>query len=306
MSILYFILALLACAISGVTGAFGMRFFIERNREIADQEDPRDTKIRDLQAKINLTAKETVANRASATSAKEHVELAHDRIIELLNELQSIKSSVKAQETLRADGNDEKDILRDRLSVANQQLDTLRQRNQELEVELSVTQEPDMLSTHDSSDEVNESESADEEIADPFTPTVADGSPSLIQALSGELDRWKRHCQVLGGELKNQRLRDNETSEATDNQTATMPNIDELTDIRGIGPALVRKLHLLGIYCYEDLLSLDDDLMERTLQLIPDFQRRLERDDWLEQARMLHESKYPKITTAQASHVALS
>jgi|GEM_PF-1798813 hypothetical protein len=305
MSILYFILALFACAISGVTGAFGMRFFIERNREIAEQEDPRDTKIRGLQAKINLATKEMTANQASATSATEHVKLAHDRINELLNELQSVKSNVKDQEALRSDGNEEKDILRDRLSVATQQLDTLRQRNQELEVELSVTQEPDMLSTQDSSDEIDESGAADEEFDDPFIPAVADSSPSLIHALTDELDRWKRHCQVLGGELKNQRSRITENSEATVDQAATTPNIDELTDIRGIGPALARKLHLLDIYCYKDLLNLDDDQMERTLQLIPDFQRRMERDDWLEQAQMLHESKYPR-STAQTSNLALT
>ena len=77
--------------------------------------------------------------------------------------------------------------------------------------------------------------------------------------MTGELDRWKRHCHVLGGELKNQRTRITEVEEASHNSVATIPDIDELTDIRGIGKALVRKLHLLGIYRYEDLLNLDDD-----------------------------------------------
>ena len=285
-----------------------MRFFIERNREIAEQEDPRDTQIRGLQAKIKLSANEMMENRLAATSATEHVKLAHDRIIKLLDELKSTKSILQNQEALRADGSEEKDLLRDKLSVANKQLDTLRQRNQELEVELSVTREPDMLSTNDNSDEPDdnndEGEETDEETGDPFTPTVTDGSPSLIQALSGELDRWKRHCQVLGGELKNQRTRVTEADETTPDSVMTIADIDELTDIRGIGTALARKLHLLGIYRYEDLLDLDDELLERIRQLIPDFSRRMERDNWLDQARTLHESKHPRIA-AQTNHAAL-
>jgi predicted flap endonuclease-1-like 5' DNA nuclease len=291
MSILYFILALFACAVSGIGGAFWMRFVSERNREIAEQEDPRDTKIRDLQAKIKLIGDDMTQDREKAVSATEHVKLAHDRITELLDETKDLKRSKQDKEALQGNDSDEKELLRDKLSVANKQLDTLRQRNQELEVELSVTGEPDMLATlddesHDGDDELEEHE------ADPFTPTVADNSPSLIHALTGELDRWKRHCHVLGDELKNQRDRVIETDEVTANATATIPEIDELTDIRGIGNVLAKKLHMLGIYSYENLLNLSDDDIERAREMIPDFERRMERDGWLEQARTLQACKY--------------
>jgi len=282
MTILYFILTLFACAISALAGAFGTRFVIERNREIAEREDPRDTQIRGLQAQIKLAANERTQNSLAAASATEHVQLAHDRIDKLLAEIESLKSSSQNQESLLSSDNDEKELLRNKLSAADAQLDTLKQRNQELEIELSVAVEPDMLST-------NEAET-DESDTDPFDPADSDGSPSLIQALTGELDRWKHHCHVLGDELKNQRQRATEVNEAIADVT-TIADIDELTDIRGIGAVLARKLHTLGIYRYEKLLNLSDDDMERARQLIPDFDRRMQRDNWLEQARMLHDSK---------------
>ena len=285
MSILYFILTLFFCAISVLAGAYGMRFVSERNREIAEYEDPRDTRIRDLQAQIKMAADDRAKSRATAGSATEHVQFAHDRIIELLDEMKELKKDSQSQTGQLNDDDEEKELLRNKLSAATTQLDTLRLRNQELEVELSVVEKPDMLSTHEDEPETNERD------ADPFKPADSDGSPSLIQALTGELDRWKRHCHVLGDELKTQRIRVTEVNE-TLADVAVLPDIDELTDIRGIGTVLARKLHMLGIYRFENLLNLSDDDMERARQLIPDFERRLQRNDWLEQARVLHDNKY--------------
>ena len=293
MSILYFFLTLFACVISGIAGAFIARFKIERQREIAEQEDPRDTKIRDLQAKIKLIGDDMQRDRAHATSATEHVKLAHDRIIELLDETGKLKRSLENQEALKDNNSDEMELLRDKLSVANKQLDTIRQRNQELEVELSGVNEPDMLATDDADVDAHDDET-EEHGADPFTPTVTDNSPSLIHALTDELDRWKRHCHVLGDELKTQRIRVHETEEAADGTSTSIQEIDELTDIRGIGAVLARKLHKLGIYSYQNLLNLSDDDLERARQLIPDFERRMARDNWLEQARALQASNPPE------------
>jgi len=282
MSILYFFLVLLACAACGIGGAFAMRFNIERKREIAEREDPRDTKIRDLQAKVRLAGNDMARHRSEAKSATEHVEFAHSRIVELLDRIKGLENSLQNQEAVQGVDHDEKELLREKLSVATRQLETQRQRNQELEVELSIVHEPDMLSAGDDEDEPEEPGD------NPFVPPVPDSSPSLIQALTGELDRWKRHCHVLGDELKNQRHRVAEIDDVMANAQSATPQIDELTDIRGIGVVLARKLHKLGIYRYEDLLNLSADDLERACQLIPDFERRMKRDNWLEQARLLN------------------
>ncbi|MDP6415546.1 MAG: hypothetical protein QGG54_11080, partial [Gammaproteobacteria bacterium] len=260
------------------------------------------TKIRDLQAKIRLADNTLAFDRSKTKTAAEHVEFAHDRINELLAETKKLNTSLQNQEAVQGSSSDEKELLTDKLSAANKQLETLRQRNQELEVELSVLHEPDMLASHD--DDGDDSEAEDDDV-DPFKPTVTDGSPSLIHALTGELDRWKRHCHVLGDELKTQRHRVTEADEVAAHAATKPPEIDELTDIRGIGAVLVRKLHQLGIYRYEDLLNLNAEGLAQAQQLIPDFERRMERDNWLEQARMLCESKY-QAGSEQTEYASLS
>ena len=131
-----------------------------------------------------------------------------------------------------------------------------------------------------------------EELEAITTPIVDETTPSLIHSLTTELERWKRHCRVLGDELKIQRERLAQMGEYTETDENPFDSIDELTDIRGIGNAIARKLHQLGIYRYKELVSLTGDDLERAHMLIPDFERRMKRDSWQDQARDLHLGKY--------------
>ncbi len=62
---------------------------------------------------------------------------------------------------------------------------------------------------------------------------------------------------------------------------------DDLTLIRGIGPFIERKLNELGIFTYEQLAALDDELIEQLTVAIEFFPGRIKRDDWVGQARRL-------------------
>jgi predicted flap endonuclease-1-like 5' DNA nuclease len=121
---------------------------------------------------------------------------------------------------------------------------------------------------------------------------VDDTSSSLLESLTIELERWKKHCHVLGDELKIQRERLAQLGESTETDENPFDSIDELTDIRGIGNAIARKLHQLGIYRYRELASLSGDDVERARMLIPNFDSRMARDNWQDQARSLHRDKY--------------
>jgi predicted flap endonuclease-1-like 5' DNA nuclease len=181
--------------------------------------------------------------------------------------------------------------LQDKLSVAKTQLEALKEQNQELSLQLTASDEGDMLSPsiHES-DEKSEADD-DEPLADMLSPVSEDdGSPSLIQSLTEELDRWKHHCHVLGNELKHQR--EQIKSEPKPQKMSTEDAIDELTDIRGIGSVLARKLHEIGIFRFQELINLDTDKLARAQALIPDLKRRMQRDDWIDQARTLYQDKY--------------
>jgi predicted flap endonuclease-1-like 5' DNA nuclease len=293
MSILFFVVAFIACCATGAAGAWVMRRHINRDQSVAESEDPRDTKIRDLLAQMKVARDTVEREKSAAKNATEHLELAHERIVELTGKLRSLDDKcVTTQSSLNEAGN-EVELLRNQMSVASSQLDSLRQRNQELELELSVSGEREMLDAGETSEPED-----DDELETMFKDDVDNAEPSLIQSLSTELERWKKHCHVLGHELKQQRDRDNAGEVISRPQNVPLDSIDELTDIRGIGNVLVRKLHSLGIYRYDTLVEMSADDMERASTLIPDFEARMNRDRWCDQARALHDIKYHQAETA--------
>ncbi|MBT8442815.1 MAG: hypothetical protein KJO76_10550 [Gammaproteobacteria bacterium] len=292
MSILFYVLAFLACIGTAAGGAWTMRWYIERSRDVPEREDPRDAQIRDLLAQVRMMKNDMARNQAAAEEATEHVDLAHERIHDLTKRMIKLANLTASTESDLKEAKASQDLMHDKLSVANRQLDTLKTRNQELEVELSVAKETDLLEPAANLLDDDENDDDIEKLASLPTPKVDETTPSLLHSLTAELDRWKRHCHVLGDELKLQRERLAQMGETTDNDENPFDSIDELTDIRGIGNVIARKLHQLGIYRYRELAGLTGDDRERAQMLIPDFERRLKRDRWQDQARDLHFDKY--------------
>ncbi len=67
---------------------------------------------------------------------------------------------------------------------------------------------------------------------------------------------------------------------------------DDLKRISGVGPVLERKLHGLGIRTFRQVATLTPDDVQRVGAELREFGDRAERDDWVRQARDLHQSKY--------------
>ena len=75
--------------------------------------------------------------------------------------------------------------------------------------------------------------------------------------------------------------------------TAEIPAVtDDLRAVRGIGPSMERKLHELGIVSYRQLAMLGGAELERVRAELTDFRGRIEREDWVGQARALYREKY--------------
>lgn len=66
---------------------------------------------------------------------------------------------------------------------------------------------------------------------------------------------------------------------------------DELKQINGIGPFIEEKLNDLGIYTFEQVSQLDEELIETLTNAIEFFPGRIERDDWVGQADRLFYTK---------------
>lgn len=73
---------------------------------------------------------------------------------------------------------------------------------------------------------------------------------------------------------------------------ATATEADDLKDIVGVGPFLERKLHSLGIYTYRQIANFTREDMSKVNEIIEFFPGRIERDNWVEQAKTFYERKY--------------
>jgi len=67
---------------------------------------------------------------------------------------------------------------------------------------------------------------------------------------------------------------------------------DELTQIKGVGPALEKLLHKAGIFHFEQLAKLDKSGVDELQEMLTGFPGRVRRDKWINQARQLHKKKY--------------
>lgn len=68
--------------------------------------------------------------------------------------------------------------------------------------------------------------------------------------------------------------------------TPAPPAADDLTRIRGIGPAIERKLHARGVTSFRQIADLSGDELT-ALDDALDFRGRIERDEWVAQAQKL-------------------
>jgi len=66
---------------------------------------------------------------------------------------------------------------------------------------------------------------------------------------------------------------------------------DDLTRIDGIGPFLQTKLHEMGVYTYAEIAGWESDRITEITEQIGYFPGRIEKDDWVGQARELYELK---------------
>lgn len=68
---------------------------------------------------------------------------------------------------------------------------------------------------------------------------------------------------------------------------ATEDEKDDLSKIKGVGPAIEKKLNSIGLFTYKQIANLTDKDMDVVTDLIQFFPGRIKRDNWKEQAKNL-------------------
>ena len=68
--------------------------------------------------------------------------------------------------------------------------------------------------------------------------------------------------------------------------------VDDIKEVRGIGPVLEQVLNRLGIYLFRQIAEFTPDDVDWVAANLPEFPRRIIWEGWIEQARELHAKKY--------------
>src|SRR5690606_20295615 len=78
-----------------------------------------------------------------------------------------------------------------------------------------------------------------------------------------------------------------EAAPAPQPEPVAAPAADELTRMKGVGPRLADRLNGIGVTSFAQIASLSPAEAAELDSKLGDFQGRLERDRWIEQARFL-------------------
>ena len=73
------------------------------------------------------------------------------------------------------------------------------------------------------------------------------------------------------------------------NDYDTINSRDDLKQIKGIGPAIEKTLHELGIFRFDQIAEMNEYDIDRIAQRLKGFRSRIYREDWIGQARTLHD-----------------
>lgn len=111
------------------------------------------------------------------------------------------------------------------------------------------------------------------------------------EKLNNELDELRPRAERLGAEVSHLRFKVKQLEFENQNKSELrVPKEDEISDltqIQGIGPAISRKLYAMGIYSFKQISQFDKKTIDQIGKALKYFPDRIQRDDWVGQARKL-------------------
>lgn len=105
-----------------------------------------------------------------------------------------------------------------------------------------------------------------------------------IESLQAQIEQLRSQANATGT------VRTLRPGVAPDGLHQSLPDgrsADDLKKIRGVGPVLERTLNALGIFFFEQIARLSPDEIDWVTYHLDTFPGRIERDEWVEQARAL-------------------
>jgi len=134
-----------------------------------------------------------------------------------------------------------------------------------------------------------------DELASPVDPAPADAAAQLAQAQSFAEERYALQRALADARSETARYRQLVIDLENDSPPPLLDSPgtpDDLKLIVGVGPVLERMLQQLGISRYRQIARWTERDIDEFDARLPEFPGRIRRDEWVTQARALHQSKY--------------
>ncbi|MFQ5633701.1 MAG: helix-hairpin-helix domain-containing protein [Gammaproteobacteria bacterium] len=273
-----------------------------------DAQEQIKAKLRDFRKATRTRARQTAKITAELVESRQTVEELLGRLAARDDEIETLCGRLEPHEEQLATEKRKVESVRNELGLLRLERDELKARCRRLESEHDASPTKGSEQSQSQSDaiailradmgEMRENLATRDRQVHELTLQLND-SEARISDLLERLDTWKQRVSPLTSKLRQQRnlIREfRETDPAAlaecrrtgDDSAVTT---DNLREIRGIGPALERRLHHHGIRSFEQIADLTDrelaDIAEQ-LAIAPNL---AQRDRWIEQARELAERR---------------
>jgi predicted flap endonuclease-1-like 5' DNA nuclease len=151
--------------------------------------------------------------------------------------------------------------------------------------------DPDALTDGmDASNDPNDDETPNEMIVDKVEEVVEDDIEELLgaEAIIDDGDDTEEEFEASDNA---EEVEDPEVVE--DTADADLPDLprDNLKKIKGVGPAIEKTLNELGIKRFDQIAQMSEYDIDRVAHRLKGFRSRIYREDWIGQARDLHDQK---------------
>lgn len=122
----------------------------------------------------------------------------------------------------------------------------------------------------------------------------ADQSEQMSETLRVKLDDVEKTFAKMAHQQDEalKIAREQETRQQSNGHAPPEQEVDDLTEIVGIGKVFQQSLHDLGIYSFRQIAAFGPADIARVNMELKEFKGRMEQDDWIGQARELHFKKY--------------
>ena len=257
--------------------AFGKRD--ELQREIKDVRNSLESAVgeRDkLQADV---ASKSASDGSLSTTLQEK----DDKIFKLSRELENWQGRLPPLIERYQVRNAEAEALETELEAARNRIQELEETFDSSQTLVESVDRPAMqdgMDASNDSDEVETVEQTDDQVEEQTDDQVEEQTDDQVDVGSDDETHIEEHS--FESEPSNDAaLNDHDTSDAR----------DDLKQIKGIGPAIEKTLHELGIFRFDQIAEMNEYDIDRIAKRLKGFRTRIYREDWIGQARNLQDQQ---------------